>query len=540
MSFLKENQMTNTQFMSCKAFQQLKAISENPFDLTKEGNINPQRIAKYAAESAGFRLLYATERVNDETLKALIDLAQQTKALEKMQRMQFGEIVNYIHGYPSENRPALHTAIRDFFENPITAPKAAEATKIAKVEVDKLKSFIAKVDEENQFTDMIVIGIGGSELGPKAAYEALLSHGNQGRKVHFIGNIDPDSIGLTLKKVNPAKTLVVVISKTGTTLETVTNEEAIRSQYKTLGLNPVEHFISITTPGSPLDNHSLYLETFHFWDYVGGRYSTSSMVGGVLLSFAYGFPVFWEFLRGANAMDKAAQNQDINRNIPLLGALLGIWNRNFLNYSNYAIIPYCQTLGRFTAHIQQVDMESNGKAIDQEGRLVDFQTGPVVFGEPGTNAQHSFFQMLHQGTTIVPVEFIGFKINQTGYDFEWNGTSSQEKLLSNLIAQTIALAQGQTNDNPNQQFFGNRPSHLLLSKQLSPFSLGALFSYYENKIDFQGFIWGINSFDQEGVALGKQLATRLIDRFAAQNGHPSRGVQPYPVGDAYLKQLETL
>ena len=309
---------------------------------------------------------------------------------------------------------------------------------------------------------------------------------------------------------------------------------------KQLGLNPAEHLISVTSQGSPLDNKSQYRECFHIWDWIGGRYSTSSMVGGVLLSFAYGFQVFWELLRGANAMDKAALNKEINKNLPLLGAVLGIWNRNFLHYPTYAIIPYSQALGRFTAHIQQVDMESNGKHIDQEGNDVNFDTGPIVFGEPGTNAQHSFFQLLHQGTVVVPIEFIGFKQNQSGYDFEWNGTSSQEKLLSNLFAQAIALATGQESDNPNQSFKGNRPSHTLLCKQLTPFAFGALMSYYEHKIAFQGFIWGINSFDQEGVTLGKSVANKLIDRFAAQNGHPTRGNQPYPVGDALLKQLETL
>jgi glucose-6-phosphate isomerase len=540
MSFLREKEMTNTQFLSCKAYQKLKEIAEHPYDLTKEGNITPQRLNKYIAESAGYRLLYGTERINEETMHALGDLAHQTEALQKMTLLQAGEIVNFIHGHPSENRAALHTATRDFFENPSTSQSAEQAAQMAKKEVEKLKAFIAKIDEDNQMTDMLVVGIGGSELGPKAAYEALQYLARPGRHVHFIGNIDPDCLGLALKKVNLAKTLVLVISKTGTTLETVTNEEAIRAQFKQLGLNPSEHIVSITSEGSPLDNKSLYLECFHIWDWIGGRYSTSSMVGGVLLSFAYGFQVFWEFLRGANAMDKAALNKEINKNIPLLGALLGVWNRNFLHAATYAIIPYSQALGRFTAHIQQVDMESNGKHIDQEGHEVSFETGPIVFGEPGTNAQHSFFQSLHQGTTTVPIEFIGFKQNQSGYDFEWNGTSSQEKLLSNLFAQSIALATGQESGNPNQVFKGNRPSHILLCKQLTPFALGALMSYYEHKIAFQGFIWGINSFDQEGVTLGKHVANKLVDRFAAQNGHPSRGSQPYPVGDALLKQLETL
>lgn len=540
MSFTRENEMLNKPITSCKAYERLNEIAQEPFDLTKEGNMSPQRLNKYIAESAGYRLLYGTERINEETMRALVDLAHETQALEQMKSMQEGEIVNYIHGFPSEGRPALHTAVRDFFENSSTAPKAEEATKLAKGELEKLKAFTAKIDEQNLMTDMIVVGIGGSELGPKASYEALQYLAKPNREVHFIGNIDPDSIGIILKKVDLSKTLVLVISKTGTTLETVTNEEALRAQYKKQGLNPAEYFVSVSSEGSPLDDKTNYLETFHIWDWIGGRYSTSSMVGGVLLAFAYGYQPFWEFLRGANAMDKAALNKDISKNIPLLGALLGIWNRNFLKMPTYAIIPYTQALGRFVAHIQQVDMESNGKGIDKEGRRVNFDTGPIVFGEPGTNAQHSFFQSLHQGTTIVPIEFIGFKTHQLGYDFEWNGTTSQQKLLSNLFAQAIALATGQKSDNPNQNFLGNRPSHILLCKQLTPFALGALMAYFEHKIAFQGFVWGINSFDQEGVTLGKHVATKLIDRFAAQNGVTGRGNQPYPIGDALMKQLETL
>ncbi len=215
-----------------------------------------------------------------------------------MSQMQSGEVVNFIHGFPSENRPALHTATRDFFESPNEAPEATSARELARNEVEKLRTFIAKIDEENQFTDMIVIGIGGSELGPKAAYEAMQAYSKGIRRVHFIGNIDPDCLGITLKRVNLSKTLVLVISKTGTTLETVTNEEALRAQYKALNLDSREHFISITTPNSPLDDLHQYFETFHFWDFIGGRYSVTSMVGGVLLAFAYGFSLFWEFLRG--------------------------------------------------------------------------------------------------------------------------------------------------------------------------------------------------------------------------------------------------
>jgi len=273
------------------------------------------------------------------------------------------------------------------------------------------------------------------------------------------------------------------------------------------------------------------------WDWVGGRFSTSSMAGGVMLAFAFGFEVFWEFLQGANAMDKAALADDLHQNIPLLAALLAIWNHNFLNYPTLSLVSYAQPLSRYPAHIQQVEMESNGKRIDRHGQTVDFHTGSIIWGEPGTNAQHSFFQLIHQGTAIVPLEFVGFAEGQCGEDLTFQDTTSHEKLLSNLFAQAIALAQGQNSDNPNKVFPGNRPSHILLGKQLTPFALGALLSFYEHKVAFQGFIWDINSFDQEGVQLGKVLASKIIDRFAARNeGSADRNA--YPLGDAFLKHLE--
>lgn len=540
MTSTKEYSTTMSDFAKYKATQKLNKFAENPYDLTLEQNLNPQRIAKFSAESCGYKLLYATERVNEDTMKALVDLAHEAQALKKMEKMQAGETMNFIQGFPSENRPVLHTAARDFFENPNKAKAAADASKLARNEADKLKNFISKIDKEDRFQELIVIGVGGSDLGPKAHYLALLQLQKPGRKVHFISNIDPDNVAHVLQKADLGKSLVLVNSKSGTTLETVTNELFVREQFAKAGLKPEEHFISISVKGSPLDDPKKFKERFYIWEWVGGRFSTSSMVGGFILAFAFGFHVYWEFLRGANAMDKAALNTDINKNLPLLGALIGIWNRNFLNLPNLVIVPYSQPLGRFAAHLQQLDMESNGKRIDQKGRPVDFETGPIILGEPGTSAQHSFFQLLHQGTTIVPIEFIGFKQNQYGLDTTINGTTQQEKLLANLIAQAIALATGKLSDNPDKVFPGNRPSHILFGKQLTPYSLGVLLAYYEHKIAFQGFIWGINSFDQEGVQLGKELATRVLDRMAVNNSSKKGDSTPYPIGDAYLKVLETL
>ena len=240
-------------------------------------------------------------------------------------------------------------------------------------------------------------------------------------------------------------------------------------------------------------------------------------------------------------MDKHALNiTDPKKNLPLMSALLGLWNRSFLEHPTVAIIPYSQALGRFAAHLQQLDMESNGKRIDKKGQSVDFDTGPIIWGEPGTNAQHSFFQMLHQGTTPVPIEFISFKESQYGDDLEVQGSLSHEKLLSNMFAQSMALANGHKNENPNKNFPGNRPSRILLSKKLDPFTVGALLAYYEHKVAFQGFIWNINSFDQEGVQLGKVLANQMIDLFAKQRGKESKDYKSVPTGEAYLKHLASI
>jgi glucose-6-phosphate isomerase len=538
MPYLKERSVVVSKFTELKAYKKLKILAENPFDLTEERNLTPERISKFSATSCGYKFLYGTERVTEEVMKTLLELATEANALDKMHKMQNGEVLNFIEGYPSENRAVLHTATRDFFENPNTTPAAAEAAKTARKEAERLKKFINKLDDENKFSNLILIGIGGSDLGPHAQYLGMLNLLKSGRTVRFIPNIDPDAAASVLQNLDLNRSLVLVISKTGTTLETVTNEEIVRSHFKKAGLKPEEHFISATGEGSPLDDKSQYLESFHTWDWVGGRFSSSSMIGGVLIAFAFGFDAYWEYLKGANAMDKAALDSDSTKNIPLLGALIGIWNRNFLHHSNLAIIPYSQGLSRYSAHVQQVDMESNGKHIDQQGNPVDFETGPIVFGEPGTNAQHSFYQLIHQGTTIIPLELIGFKDSQFGIDQTVQGTTSQEKLLANLFAQIIALALGQKSDNPNKEFVGNRPSHLLLAKKLTPFAVGALLAYFEHKIAFQGFIWHINSFDQEGVQLGKSLANRILSLFAEKRSKSES--KPFPLGTAFIDQLKNL
>ncbi|MBX9743976.1 MAG: glucose-6-phosphate isomerase, partial [Chlamydiales bacterium] len=269
------------------------------------------------------------------------------------------------------------------------------------------------------------------------------------------------------------------------------------------------------------------------WDFVGGRYSPTSMEGAVMLGFALGFTEWMKLLRGAHAMDIHAKTAKPGENLPLFSALLGIWNRNFLHLPTVAIIPYSQALVRFPAHLQQLDMESNGKSIDRQGKKCTYATGPVIWGEPGTNGQHSFYQLIHQGTDVIPVEFIGFRHSQANQDLSIQKTTSQQKLLSNLFAQSIALAVGQSNQNPNKVFPGNRPNRIFFADRLDPYTLGALLAFYEHKVAFQGFIWNINSFDQEGVQLGKVLANKMLSLFA-QEAKPSS----FPLGAALLKLLD--
>jgi len=512
------------------SFKKLQELKKTAPDFTREGILTPERVNRYVAEGADFKMLYATERVDDQILKALIEFSHETGALTKMSAMQNGDVINCIKGYPSENRAVLHTATRDFFGNERASGPAKEARDLAKQECDKLKSFLDTL--QAKFTTIIMIGIGGSDLGPAAIYTALEHLLIEQRKVRFINNIDPDSLALAVKESDLDKSLVVVVSKSGSTIETKTNEEFLRSEFVKKGLNPNDHFISVTGEGSEMDNPQKYLQIFYIWDWIGGRYSSTSMVGGVLLGFAFGFSAFIEILKGAHAMDVVALETDVYENLPLLGALFSIWNRNLLGLPTLAIIPYSQGLSRFPAHIQQVSMESNGKHIDRFGNPVSYETGMVIWGEPGTNAQHSFFQLIHQGTEVVPLEFIGFAKSRMGMDFLFQKTTSQEKLIANLIAQTIALATGEKNANPNKEFLGNRPSHIIFGKELTPFSVGSLLAYFEHKVAFEGFMWNINSFDQEGVQLGKHLANKVLNRLSSPDS------EPYPLADSYISQLK--
>lgn len=498
----------------CQAFSQLQQLAEKPLDLSHSGVLTPERVKNYVCKGDSFDLLYGCQRVTETVLDGLQSLADECAAVEQFQEMRKGEVLNRIEGYPSENRQVLHCASRDLFSK---TPANSSATAQAKKELAKLKEFLSEVDEGTicngdgaRFDTLVQIGIGGSDLGPRSIYEALKAFKMDGRQAYFVSNVDPDDAAAVLGQIDLKRSLILVVSKSGTTLETLSNESILRTALEDAGLDPKLHCIAVTGEGSPMDNPERYLRSFYMFDYIGGRYSASSMVGAVMLSFALGYDQFCEFLQGAARMDEAASEKNIRRNVPLLLAMLGIWNHNFLNMGTVAILPYSQALHRFPAHLQQCDMESNGKSIQRNGEALKGKSGPIVWGEPGTNGQHAFYQLLHQGTEALAVEFIGFRQSQRGQDMEIKGSSSQQKLLANLLAQSMALAIGKEEENPNRQFPGNRVNVILMGQRLTPESMGALLALYETKIVFQGFCWNINSFDQEGVQLGKVLATKFL------------------------------
>jgi glucose-6-phosphate isomerase len=530
-------ELTTQSLWQSKAHHKLLQLSTRPYDLTSPGAlVREQRVARYVCSSALLRLYYATQRLDEPVLDGLQELADELRLVEQFRQMRRGAVLNQIHGFPSENRQVLHTACRDLFALP---PAAPEATDRARQELDRLKNFLTELESGRignargePFTTMVQIGIGGSDLGPRSILEALRAYGLPGRAAHFIANVDPDDAARVLAAVHLPTTLINIVSKSGTTLETLTNEELVNRALRRAGLEPSRHCIAVTGENSPMSIPGKYLACFHMFDSVGGRYSSTSMVGAVVLGFFLGAAQLNDFLKGAATVDREAEEPDVRKNLSLLLALIGIWNRNYLGFPSLAILPYSQALHRFPAHLQQCDMESNGKSVDRQGRPVGGPTGPIVWGEPGTNGQHAFYQLLHQGSDIVPAEFIGFHHCQSGEDLDVQGSTSQEKLLANLYAQMVALATGHPSSNPNRGFPGNRPSSLLLGGRLTPEVMGALLAVYEAKIVFQGFSWNINSFDQEGVQLGKRLAQQFLDAMA----RPVPGGESLP--EVFLEVLD--
>ncbi len=519
----------------CEAFAKLRELAKTPIDLTASGVLSPERVQSFCCHGDVFDLLYSCQRVTNEVLDVLQELSDECLLVEQFQEMRQGAVLNRIQNFPSENRQVLHTACRDLFSEKSACEFAANQ---AQVELDKLKVFLAELEQGKirnekgeSFHTLIHVGIGGSDLGPRSIYEALRAYADTKRTIHFISNVDPDDSAQVLAEADLSRSLVLIVSKSGTTLETLANESIVRKALTDVGLDPNKHCLSVTGESSPMDNPDRYLRSFYMYDYIGGRYSSTSMVGAVMLGFGIGYENLLAFLEGANSLDNAAGEKDIRKNAALLSALLGVWNHTFLGMSTVAVLPYSQALHRFPAHLQQCDMESNGKSVQRNGEALQIKSGPIVWGEPGTNGQHAFYQLLHQGTEDVAVEFIGFRESQRGKDLIIQKSSSQQKLVANLLAQSMALAIGKDDANPNKRFPGNRANSILLAEKLTPHVMGALLALYEAKIVFQGFCWNINSFDQEGVQLGKKLATELLE---AMGKNKEKG----SLADAFLNVAE--
>jgi glucose-6-phosphate isomerase len=511
-----------------RAYLRLVDFARRPHDLAAAGGLTPERIAGMRARACGIDLLYATERVTPEVLAALAELAGETGAVDQFRQMLAGGVMNRIDGFESENRRVLHFATRHLFDDIPDRPGAVlpqDAVEAERRELERVAGFVAGIERGRvanargePFTDLVNVGIGGSDIGSRALYLALQPWRCPGRRVHFLSNVDPDDAARVLRLVDPARTLVNVVSKSGGTLETTANQRRLTHAYRSAGLDPARHFVCVTTPGSALDRSAEFREKFHMFDYVGGRFSVTSAAGTVALAFGLGMDVLRDVLRGAREMDLASLELDLRSNLPLLLALLGVWNRNLLGLPTLVILPYSQALSRFPAYVQELDMESNGKSVTRSGQAATWHTAPVVWGEVGTDAQHSFFQQLHQGEAVVPCEFIGFRESQFGEDLAVAGATGQQKLNANLLGQMLALAVGKSDANPNRRFPGNRPSLALIGQRLDPRMLGRLVALYQNKTAFQGFLWGVNSYDQEGVQLGKTLAGSLLPRMVPGSG----------------------
>lgn len=499
-----------------ETFKALSEVKRVKLAEAMSGVEGAERVKKYSVPMAeGFSYNFAAKQVDDEVLNVLKALAEEAQLAEKFEELYNGAVIN-----TGENRLVLHQLTRGQLGNAVEADGVDKREFYVKQQA-RIAEFANKVHNGEitnaageKFTTVVQIGIGGSDLGPRAMYLALENWAKKNNtlkmKAQFISNVDPDDAAAVLNAVDVAHALFVLVSKSGTTLETLTNESFVKEALKKAGLDASKHMIAVTSETSPLAKSDDYLAAFFMDDYIGGRFSSTSAVGGAVLSLAFGPDVFAQFLEGAAAEDKLSANKNVMENPEMLDALIGVYERNVLGYPGTAVLPYSQALSRFPAHLQQLDMESNGKSVNRFGEPVDYPTGPVIFGEPGTNGQHSFYQLLHQGTDIVPLQFVGFRNSQIGTDIEIQGSTSQQKLCANVAAQIVAFACGKSDDNRNKNFEGGRPSSIIIGDSLTPKSLGALLAHFENKIMFQGFLWNVNSFDQEGVQLGKVLAKRVL------------------------------
>jgi len=487
---------------------------------------DPQRFHKFSIRLGDILFDYSKNRIDEQTMALLMQLARECQLKDAIEAMFNGEKIN-----ETEGREVLHTALRNQSDRPILVdgkdvmPQVREVLARMKDFTDRVISGVWKGFTGRDITDVVNIGIGGSDLGPVMVTEALRAYKTR-LNVHFVSNVDGSHIAETLKNLNPETTLFLIASKTFTTQETMANANSAKEWFLETGAEDTEvakHFAALSTNEKGVADFGIdTANMFGFWDWVGGRYSLWSAIG-LSICLSVGYDNFESLLLGAFEADEHFRNTEFEGNIPVIMALLGIWYNNFYDAESHAILPYDQYLHRFAAYFQQGDMESNGKYIDRNGNRVDYQTGPIIWGEPGTNGQHAFYQLIHQGTKMIPCDFIAAAISHNPLG------SHQELLLSNFFAQTEALMNGKSEEevvgelkNAGKSvgeidelknfkvFEGNRPTNSILIKKLTPKTLGTLIALYEHKIFVQGVIWNIFSFDQWGVELGKQLANKIL------------------------------
>jgi glucose-6-phosphate isomerase len=502
---------------------------------------DPQRFDKFSLRFEDILVDYSKNRIESETLTLLLELAREVDLPDGIAKMFTGARIN-----ATENRAVLHTALRNRSNTPVMVD-GQDVMPAVNAVLDQMETFVSRLHTGEwhgytgqPITDIVNIGIGGSDLGPVMVTECLRPYARQGLRAHFVSNVDGTHMAECLRQVNPESTLFMIASKTFTTQETMTNAFTARQWFLDKAgddKHVARHFVAISTNTEAVKTFGIDpANMFVFWDWVGGRYSLWSAIG-LSIAALIGFAHFCELLEGAHAMDHHFRETPLQKNIPVILALIGIWYTNFFGAETEAVLPYDQYMHRFAAYFQQGNMESNGKTASRDGQKVDYQTGPILWGEPGTNGQHAFYQLIHQGTKLIPADFLAPAISHNPVGRHHN------ILLSNFLAQTEALMNGKTAEEvhseleqtgktasaiaalvPHKVFEGNRPTNAILFRQLTPRALGSLVAMYEHKIFVQGYIWNIFSFDQWGVELGKQLASRILPELEDDNrvtGHDS-------------------
>ena len=499
-----------------------------------------QRLASFSEKGAGLFFDWSRQRLTDETSGLLEEVATSLDLHQRFEQMCNGVKINV-----TEKRAVLHTATRNFADHPIMVDNHDVLADIRRVcgEIRQFSSDIHNGDilgtTGRPFRHVVVVGIGGSYLGTEFVSTALAAYADKKIQLHYLANVDIHNFGAVADTIDAPSSLWVIISKSYTTAETMANARLVKEFMRGKGLDPARHMVTVTAKGSPGDDPANpVITSFHMFDFIGGRYSVTSAVGGVPLSLYLGYEAFEEFLIGASEMDAHALTAPVKHNLPMMAALISAWNTTYLGYGQQAIIPYASPLAKLAPHVQQLNMESNGKSVDTQGNFLPRPSGVVIFGEPGTNAQHSFFQLAHQGPAF-PIDFIGVLTPQyTRFTSHSKGVTNHQELWSNMLAQAKALATGQDNEDGARHFSGNRPSSTLVLEDLSPRNVGRLLSFYEARTVYEGFIWGINSFDQFGVQLGKTLASDLRQEMAQHNQNAQyEFCTSDPISKHYLNML---